>query len=237
MQRRNISPNNSDVWDPDAPSGDDVVKEAMARGIKKMVKLVLILVLVPVILVIVAAVSAVWTYNGLQERDEGVKAAWSQVVNVYKRRADLIPNLVSVVQGYAEHERDLLNELTAARAKVGQMTVNADDAESLAAFQAAQGQLQGAMGRLLSVSENYPDLKASDNFRDLQAQIEGTENRVTVERQRYIEAVASYNTAIRKFPGNLIAAHFDFKERPNFTVENAASVAEPPKVEFGKPSK
>jgi LemA protein len=212
-----------------APPGGN----AAGGGAGCFIKALLLLLAVLFIIGVLLAMGAVWSYNSLQERDEGVKAAWSQVINVYKRRADLIPNLVSTVQGYVTHERELLTELTAARAKVGGLTVDANDAQSLAAFQAAQNQLQGALGRLLAVTENYPDLKASANFLELQAQIEGSENRVTVERRRYIQAVADYNIAIRTFPRKLIADYFGFREKPNFTVENEAAVAEPPKVDFG----
>jgi LemA protein len=174
-------------------------------------------------------------YNTIQEKDEAVKAAWSQVLNVYKRRADLVPNLVATVKGYASHEQQVLTQVTEARAKVGSINVSADNAQSVQAFQAAQGELQGAIGRLLVVSENYPQLKADQNFLQLQEQLEGTENRITVERQRYIEAVQSYNTYVRKFPLNLIAKWFDYTEKPNFTVENEAIISHAPVVDFGSP--
>jgi LemA protein len=175
-------------------------------------------------------------YNTIQQKDEAVKAGWSQVLNVYKRRADLIPNLVATVRGYAAHEQQVLTQVTEARSKVGSINVNADDPASLAQFQQAQGELQSAIGRLLVVSENYPQLKADQNFLQLQAQLEGTENRITVERQRYIEAVQDYNTYVRSFPQNLTAMIFGYKAKPNFTVENEQQIQEAPKVEFGQPA-
>ena len=175
-------------------------------------------------------------YNTIQQKDEAVIAAWSQVLNVYKRRADLVPNLVATVKGYAAHEQQVLTEVTEARSRVGAINVNADDPQSLAQFQQAQGQLQSAIGRLLMVSENYPDLKANQNFLQLQAQLEGTENRITVERQRYIEAVQDYNTYIRKFPTNLTAMVFGHDVKPNFSVENEAQIQQPPQVDFGTPA-
>ena len=175
-------------------------------------------------------------YNTIQQKDEAVKAAWSQVLNVYKRRADLVPNLVATVRGYASHEAQVLTQVTEARAKVGSINVNADDPASLQQFQEAQAGLQSAIGRLLMVSENYPQLKADQNFLQLQAQLEGTENRITVERQRYIETVQDYNTYIRSFPQNLVAMMFGYKVKPNFTVENEAQIQEAPKVDFGQPA-
>jgi LemA protein len=172
-------------------------------------------------------------YNTIQQKEETVSAAWSQVLNVYKRRADLVPNLVATVKGYAAHEQQVLTEVTEARSRVGSINVNADDPASLAQFQQAQGQLQSAIGRLLLVSENYPDLKANQNFLQLQAQLEGTENRITVERMRYIEAVRDYNTYIRKFPTNLTAMVFGYEVKPNFTVEDEARIQQPPQVDFG----
>ncbi|MGY4517034.1 LemA family protein [Lysobacter sp. HA18] len=172
-------------------------------------------------------------YNTIQQKDEAVNAAWSQVLNVYKRRADLVPNLVNTVKGYASHEERVLTEVTEARAKVGSINVNANDPNSLAQFQAAQGQLQSAIGRLLVVSEQYPQLKADQSFLQLQAQLEGTENRITVERQRYIQTVQDYNTYIRQFPTNLTAMMFHYKPKPNFTVENEAQISNAPTVDFG----
>jgi LemA protein len=172
-------------------------------------------------------------YNAIQKQDEVVKSQWSEVLNQYQRRADLVPNLVNTVKGYAQHEDKVFTEVTEARAKVGNIQINADDPDSLAKFQAAQGQLTGALSRLMAVSENYPDLKASGLFQNLQAQLEGTENRVTVARNRYIQAVQEYNTMIRTFPNNLTAKMFGYQVKPNFTVENEAAISKPPTVDFG----
>ncbi|ALN82166.1 LemA family protein [Lysobacter antibioticus] len=175
-------------------------------------------------------------YNTIQQKDEAVTAAWSQVLNVYKRRADLVPNLVATVKGYASHEQQVLTQVTEARAKVGSINVDANNPESLKQFEQAQGELRGAIGRLLVVSENYPQLKADQGFLSLQTQLEGTENRITVERQRYIGAVQDYNTYIRQFPTNLTAKLFGYSTKPNFTVENPAEIQEAPKVDFGQPA-
>jgi len=175
-------------------------------------------------------------YNDFQTKDEQVKAAWSEVLNQYKRRADLIPNLVSVVQGFAAQEKDVLLGVTNARSKVGsiQLTPEAlNDPQALKNFQAAQGDLSSALSRLLVVAENYPQLKSDANFRDLQAQLEGTENRITTARNRYIKTVQDYNILSRQFPTNLTAMIFGYKEKANFTVENEKAIAEPPKVDFG----
>jgi LemA protein len=172
-------------------------------------------------------------YNQIQTRDEAVKAAWSEVVNQYQRRADLVPNLVATVKGYAAHEERVFREVTVARAKVGQVTVNADDAASLARYQAAQGELSSALTRLMAVSENYPNLKADGLFQNLQAQLEGTENRITVARHRYVQAVQDYNSTIRRFPVNLTAKVFGYALKPNFTVDNEAAISTAPKVDFG----
>jgi len=178
-------------------------------------------------------------YNTLQSQDEGIKSAWSEVLNQYQRRADLIPNLVNTVKGYAAQEQAVLLGVTQARAKVGSLNVTADvleDPEKLRQFQAAQGELSSALSRLLVVTENYPDLKSDQNFRDLQAQLEGTENRITVARNRYIQAVQDYNVTVRRFPTNLTAMVFGHKVKPNFTVENEAAISRPPAVDFGAPS-
>jgi LemA protein len=175
-------------------------------------------------------------YNQIQGKDEAVKAGWSEVLNQYKRRADLIPNLVATVKGYAAHEQQVLTAVTEARAKVSQINVNADDAASLAQYQAAQGELSQALGRLLMVTEAYPNLKADQQFLALQTQLEGTENRITVARGRYIQLVQDYNTYIRKFPVNLTAMVFGYKPKPNFTVENEAQIQQPPSVDFGAPA-
>ena len=178
-------------------------------------------------------------YNRIQQADEGVKAQWSEVLNQYQRRADLIPNLVATVKGYAAHEEKVLTEVTNARARVGSAGITAEqaaDPAKLAQFQAAQGELSSALSRLLVVTENYPDLKANQNFLELQSQLEGTENRITVARNRYIAAVQEYNTMIRQFPVNLTAMMFGYKPKPNFTVENEAQIARPPTVDFGTPA-
>ncbi|MBB3225446.1 LemA protein [Luteibacter sp. Sphag1AF] len=175
-------------------------------------------------------------YNAIQREDESVKAAWSEVLNQYQRRADLVPNLVNTVKGYAQHEERVLTEVTNARAKVGSVQVTPEllnDPEALAKFQAAQGQLSGALSRLMVVSENYPQLKADGSFRDLQAQLEGTENRITVARNRYVASVQSYNTLIRSFPNNLTAKVMGYKIKPNFSVENEKAISTAPTVDFG----
>jgi LemA protein len=175
-------------------------------------------------------------YNTIQQKDEAVNAGWSEVLNQYKRRADLIPNLVKTVQGYAQHEQQVLTDVTNARSRVGQVNVNANDEGSLKQFQQAQGELGSALSRLLVVSENYPALKADQNFRDLQAQLEGTENRITVARGRYIQLVQDYNTYVRSFPQLIIAKLFGYPAKPNFTVENEAAISEAPAVDFGTPA-
>ena len=174
-------------------------------------------------------------YNTMQSQDEAANAAWSEVLNQYQRRADLIPNLVNTVKGYATHEQEVFTQVTEARSKVGSIQMSAEDAadpEKLQQFQQAQGELSSALSRLLVVSENYPQLKADQNFRDLQAQLEGTENRISLARNRYIEAVRTYNTTLRQFPQNLTAKLFGLKQRPNFSVENEAQIKEAPKVQF-----
>jgi LemA protein len=175
-------------------------------------------------------------YNTLQVQDETVKSAWSEVVNQYQRRADLIPNLVNTVKGFAAQEQAVLVGVTEARAKATQVQVNADDPESLKQFQAAQGEVSSALSRLMVVVEKYPELKSDQNFRDLQAQLEGTENRITVARNRYIQTVQDYNVTVRKFPTNLTAMLFGYKVKPNFTVENEAAIAKPPTVDFSAPA-
>ncbi|WP_291221241.1 LemA family protein [Dokdonella sp.] len=176
-------------------------------------------------------------YNSMQRQDEATKAAWSEVLNQYQRRADLIPNLVNTVKGYAQQEQDIFVRVTEARAKVGRIEVKAEDAASLAAFQQAQGELSSALSRLMMVTENYPNLKSDAAFRDLQAQLEGTENRVTVARNRFIEKVAEYNSLIRVFPNNLTAWIFNYDPKPSFTVENEAAISTAPVVDFGAPPK
>jgi LemA protein len=175
-------------------------------------------------------------YNALQSQDEAIKAAWAEVLNQYQRRADLVPNLVSTVKGYAQQEQDVFIKVTEARAKVGSVNITPDsfnDEAALKQFASAQGELSSALSRLLVVSENYPQLKSDGLFRDLQAQLEGTENRITVARNRYIGAVQTYNTTVRSFPTNLTAMVTGAKVKPSFTVENEAAVSAPPKVDFG----
>jgi LemA protein len=175
-------------------------------------------------------------YNTLQSTDESVNAGWSEVVNQYQRRADLIPNLVETVKAFASQEKSVLLGVTAARSKVGSIQATPEmvnDPAALEKFNAAQGELSSALSRLLVVVENYPQLKSDANFRDLQAQLEGTENRITVARQRYIKAVQEYNVTVRTFPSNLTAMMFGFKTKPQFTVENEKEISKPPKVDFG----
>lgn len=189
-----------------------------------------------ILLMILVAMLSGCGYNQIQQKDEAVKAGWSEVLNEYKRRADLIPNLVATVKGYAQQEQDVLLGVTEARAKVSQINVNADDAASLAQFQQAQGELSGALSRLMVVVENYPNLKSDQAFLGLQTQLEGSENRITVARGRYIKAVQDYNTYIRSFPQNLVAMIFGYKPKPNFTVENEREIQQAPNVDFGKPA-
>jgi LemA protein len=176
-------------------------------------------------------------YNQLQSLDEQVKASWSEVLNQYQRRADLIPNLVNTVKGYAKQEQDVLLGVTNARAKVGAIQATPElvnDPEAFKRFTQAQGELTSALQRLLVVAENYPQLKSDANFRELQAQLEGTENRIAVSRNRFITATQQYNTTVRSFPVNLTAKMFGHKEKPQFTVENEKEIARPPRVDFGK---
>ena len=175
-------------------------------------------------------------YNTLQANDEQIKASWAEVVNQYQRRADLVPNLVNTVKGYATHEEKVLTQVTEARARVGSIQASPElvnDPEAFARFQSAQAGLSSALSRLLVVSENYPDLKANTGFRDLQAQLEGAENRITVARNRYIQAVQDYNLTVRSFPSNLTAMAFGYKVKPNFTVENERAISTAPTVDFG----
>jgi len=175
-------------------------------------------------------------YNAMQRQDEAVKAAWSEVINQYQRRADLVPNLVNTVKGYAQHEEKVLTEVTNARARVGTMQLSPDalnDPQKLQQFQQAQGQLSSALSRLMVVSENYPQLKADGLFQNLQAQLEGTENRITVARNRYVQSVQAYNSMIRTFPNNLTAKIFGYQVKPNFTVENEKAISTAPTVDFG----
>ncbi len=177
-------------------------------------------------------------YNDMQRADEQVKAAWSEVLNQYQRRADLVPNLVNTVKGFAAQEQQVLTQVTEARARVGSIQATPElinDPAAFRRFQEAQASMTSALSRLLVVAENYPQLKSDANFRDLQAQLEGTENRIAVARNRYIRAVQEYNVLIRQFPVNLTAMLFRYQVKPNFTVEDEKAISTPPKVDFGKP--
>ena len=183
-----------------------------------------------IILIAVVAIAAIWgisAYNGLVKMEESVNTAWSNVENQYQRRADLIPNLVNTVKGYAAHEKETLEAVMAARSKATQMTVDADNLtpEKLQEYQKAQGEIGAALGRLLAITENYPDLKANQNFMELQAQLEGTENRISVERRNFNEVARTYNTSIRTFPKNILAGMFGFDKRPYFEAEEGANKA------------
>lgn len=176
-------------------------------------------------------------YNDFQAKDETIKAAWGEVVNQYQRRADLIPNLVNTVKGYASHERGTFEAVTKARAAATSIQVTPEvlnDPQAFNRFQQAQGELSSALSRLMAISENYPQLKADTSFRDLQSQLEGTENRITVARQRYIVAIRDYNVLVRSFPTNLTAKMFDYPVKPSFTVENEKAISAPPSVDFNK---
>jgi LemA protein len=176
-------------------------------------------------------------YNAFQTQDEQIKASWAEVVNQYQRRADLIPNLVETVRGFARQEQEVLIGVTEARAKVGSVQATPEvleDPQAFNQFQAAQGELSSALSRLMVVVERYPELKSDANFRDLQAQLEGTENRITVARNRYIEAVREYNVSVRRFPANLTAKVFGYDVKPTFTVDNEAEISRPPQVQFGQ---
>jgi len=179
-------------------------------------------------------------YNTLQSLDEQTKSAWSEVVNQYQRRADLIPNLVNTVKGFAQQEKDVLVGVTEARAKATSIQVRPEDIDDPARvqqFMQAQREVGGALSRLLVVVENYPQIKSDANFRELQAQLEGTENRIAVARQRFIKATEAYNTEVRQFPTNLTAMVFGYKPKPQFTVEDEKAIAKPPTVDFGTPAK
>ena len=188
-----------------------------------------------IIILVVLGVFVVWAifgYNGLVAADEAVSTAWSNVENQYQRRADLIPNLVNTVKGYAAHEQETLNAVTEARTRATQITVSADELtpEKLQEYQAAQGEVGAALGRLLAITEAYPDLKANENFLELQAQLEGTENRISVERRNFNDAARQYNTSRRSFPNNLLAGMFGFEERPYFASNEGAEQA--PAIQF-----
>jgi LemA protein len=191
------------------------------------------------ILVLLVGLLSGCGYNTFQTGDEAIKSAWSEVLNQYQRRADLVPNLVATVQGYASHEKEVLTQVTQARAQVGAIQATPElvnNPEAFAKFQQAQAGLSSALSRLLVVAENYPQLKADAAFRDLQAQLEGTENRITVARNRYIKSVEAYNVSVRTFPNNLTAMIFGYTVKPNFSVENEKAISTAPKVDFGKPA-
>ena len=188
-----------------------------------------------IIIIAVIAVIAVYgisSYNSMVSQEEAVGTAWSNVENQYQRRADLIPNLVNTVKGYAAHEKETFDAVVSARAKATQTTVSIDDLtpEKMEAYQRAQGEVGSALSRLLAVTENYPDLKANENFKELQAQLEGTENRISVERRNFNEAARTYNTKIRRFPGSIVAGMFGFEKRPYFEAEEGSEKA--PEVKF-----
>ena len=188
-----------------------------------------------IILVAVIAALAMWAisaYNGMVKMDESVSTAWSNVENQYQRRADLIPNLVNTVKGYAAHEKETFEAVVSARSKATQMTIDADNLtpEKLQQYQKAQGEIGAALGRLLAITENYPELKANENFKELQAQLEGTENRISVERRNFNEVARTYNTSIRTFPKIILAGMFGFDKRPYFEAEEGANKA--PEVKF-----
>ena len=195
------------------------------------------LFLLIVILIIIGAFLFFKDYNSIQTQDEKVAASWSEVVNQYKRRADLVPNLVNTVKGYASHEKDVFTQVTDARAKVGSIQINADqlsDPALFSKFQQAQSELSSALSRLIAVSENYPELKANTLYQDLMSQLEGTENRITVARGRYIETVQSFNTYIRQLPTKWIANVIGVQPKQQFTIENEQQISNPPAVNFGQ---
>ena len=191
----------------------------------------------PMVVIVVLTQLAGCGYNTFQTQDEQITASWAEVVNQYQRRADLIPNLVETVRGFARQEQEVLIGVTEARAKVGSVQATPElleDPQAFAQFQSAQGELSSALSRLMVVVERYPELKSDANFRDLQAQLEGTENRIAVARNRYIEAVQSYNVTVRRFPSNMTAKIFGYDPKPTFTVENEAEISRPPQVSFGQ---
>jgi LemA protein len=214
-----------------APAADGVIPAVRNDDMKKKILAVLMLV--------VSLTLGGCGYNTIQTQDEAVKAAWSEVVNQYQRRADLIPNLVKTVERFAAQEQSVLVGVTEARARATSIQVTPEvlnDPAALQRFQAAQGGLTQALKSLLMVTENYPQLKSDQNFRDLQAQLEGTENRIAVARNRYIASVQEYNGTIRQFPSNLTAMLFKYEVKPNFTVENEAAISQAPAVEFSQPA-
>ncbi len=175
-------------------------------------------------------------YNDIQSYDEATRQAWAEVLNQYQRRADLIPNLVNTVKGYAQQELEVLTRVTEARSRVGQVNVDPGNPQSLRQFESAQAEMGSALSRLLVVAENYPQLKSDQNFRDLQAQLEGTENRITVARKRFIDSVGAYNVLVRQFPVNLTAKAMGYEVKPQFTVENEQAISRPPAVDFNRPA-
>lgn len=186
-------------------------------------------------LMVVGAFTLFNSYNSIQTHEEKVFASWAEVVNQYQRRMDLVPNLVNTVKGYTQHEQSLLTQVTDARARVGTIQINVNELPSeqvLAQYQQAQQQLSSSLGRLIAVSENYPELKSSQLYADLMAQLEGTENRIAVARGRYIEAIQQYNSYIRRLPGKLLADYYDLKPKPQFSVENEKAISSPPTVSF-----
>lgn len=199
---------------------------------KTMLKIIAALVAV----MIIFSGMYISSYNKLQTLDEAVDASWSQVLNTYKRRADLVPQLVETVQSYVSHEKSLLTEITEARSNLGKLQINSKDLtpEKIAEFQKAQQQLSASLGRLMMVSENYPELKSNELYQNLQAELEGTENRITVARRDYIEAVRKFNSTVRSFPSNIVASRAGLSVKPNFTVENEAQMADPPKLDLPK---
>ena len=189
--------------------------------------------IVIIVIAVIVLGAFIWvknTYNGLVKSEEGVDAAWAQVENVYQRRSDLVPNLVATVKGYAAHESETLESVIAARSRATQVTVSDLSEENIEKFNKAQGELSSALGRLLMITENCPDLKANENFRDLQAQLEGTENRIATERMKFNETARAYNTKVRSFPANIIASMFGFEKKGYFEAQEGAETA--PKVEF-----
>ena len=190
-------------------------------------------------LVLVGLTAVVLTgcgYNDIQSTDEATKQTWAEVLNQYQRRADLIPNLVNTVKGYAQQELEVFTRVTEARSKVGQISVDPGNPQSLKQFESAQAEMGSALSRLLVVAENYPQLKSDQNFRDLQAQLEGTENRITVARKRYIDSVNGYNVLVRQFPVNLTAMVMGYEVKPQFSVENEQAISKPPSVDFNRPA-
>ena len=214
------------AWDARLQPGPDIASSARKEGLTMWRLMVTIVLLTTV---------SGCGYNTFQGQDEQVKASWAEVVNQYQRRADLIPNLVETVRGFARQEQEVLIGVTEARSKVGSVQATPEvleDPQAFAQFQNAQGELTSALSRLMVVVERYPELKSDANFRDLQAQLEGTENRITVARNRYIEAVQAYNVTVRRFPSNLTAMVFGYDTKPTFTVENEAEISRPPQVSF-----